>query len=129
MGARRRIPDMIERWQERARVEVARIEARTVVDRWNEALGAGKGTLWSPTIRAALLAGMPWLNVYCPGCRTCRVIDIRVIDRHPLASVGSPVLGLRCTWCGSAAPMPQLTRFHQLPPAAGATRRMHKTLA
>jgi hypothetical protein len=23
---------------------------------------------WSPTIRAALLAGTPWLDVFCPGC-------------------------------------------------------------
>jgi len=23
--------------------------------------------LWSPTIRAALLAGTPWLDVFCPG--------------------------------------------------------------
>jgi hypothetical protein len=35
-----------------------------------------------------------WLDVYCPGCHTCRAIDIRTIDRHPLASVGSLVLGL-----------------------------------
>ena len=23
--------------------------------------------LWSPTIRAALLAGTPWLDIFCPG--------------------------------------------------------------
>jgi hypothetical protein len=28
-------------------------------------------------------AGMPWLDVPCPGCRTRRAIDIRKIDRHP----------------------------------------------
>jgi hypothetical protein len=32
-----------------------------VVERWNAALAAGRGALWSPTIRAALIAGMPWL--------------------------------------------------------------------
>jgi hypothetical protein len=45
--------------------------------------------LRSPTIRA-LLAGTPWLNVY-PGCGTSRAIDLRTVDRHPLASVGTPV--------------------------------------
>jgi hypothetical protein len=115
MGVRRRIPDMIERWQERARIEGTRIEARAVVDRWNAALAAGTGALWSPTIRAAVLADMPWLDVYCPGCRTSRAIDIRTIDRHPLASVGSLVLGLRCTWCGGAGPMPRLIGLHRLP--------------
>ena len=35
-----------------------------------------------------------------------RAIDIRTLDRHPLASVGSLVLGLRCSWCPGNAPMP-----------------------
>jgi hypothetical protein len=55
--------------------------------------------LWLPTIRAAMLADTPWLDVFCPGCGTGRAIDLRTIDRHPLASVGTPVLGLRCSWC------------------------------
>jgi hypothetical protein len=74
-------------------------EARRVIERWNQALAAWRGMLWSPTIRAAPVAAMPWMDVYCAGCCTCRVIDIRTIDRHPLASVGSLVLGLRCSWC------------------------------
>jgi hypothetical protein len=50
---------------------------------------------WSPTIRAALLAGTPWLDVFCPGCGTSKAIDLRTVDRHPLASVGTLVLGLK----------------------------------
>jgi hypothetical protein len=69
-----------------------------------------------PTIRAAIVAGMPWLDFYCPGCRTSRSLDLRTIDRHPLASVGSLVLGLRRTWCGDAAPMPKITGLHAVPP-------------
>jgi hypothetical protein len=49
-----------------------------------------------------------WMDVYCPGCRTGVAIDIRTIDRHPLASVGSLVLGLRCSLCPGSAPMPVL---------------------
>jgi hypothetical protein len=30
--------------------------------------------LWLPTMRAALLAGTP---VFCPGCGTCKAIDLR----------------------------------------------------
>src|ERR1700730_17449772 len=92
----------------RAAEKAARDEAVAVVERWNAALAAGRGALWSPTIRAALLAGTPWLDVHCPGCRTSRAIDIRKLDRHPLASVGSLVLGLRCSWCLGSAPMPVL---------------------
>ena len=35
------------------------------------------------------------LDVFCPGCGTSRAIDLRTVDRHPLASVGTLVLGLR----------------------------------
>jgi hypothetical protein len=82
-----------ERAQREAAEEAARKEALQIVERWNHALAAGRDELWSPTIRAAVLAGMPWLDVYRPGCRTGRALDIRTLDRHPPASVGSLVLG------------------------------------
>jgi hypothetical protein len=72
--------------------------------------------LWSPTIRAALVAGTPWLDVFCPGCGTSRAIDLRTVDRHPLASVGTLVLGLRCSWCPGSAPVPKLLGLYALPP-------------
>jgi hypothetical protein len=83
-----------------------------VVERWNAALAAGRGALWSPTIRAAVTAGTPWLDMYCPGRRTTRPIDIRTIDRHPLASVGSLVLGLQLvvSWLGADARDHRLAR-------------------
>jgi hypothetical protein len=105
------------RAQREAAEEVARKEALQIVEKWNHALAAGRGELWSPTIRAAVLAGMPWLDVYCPGCRTGRALDIRTLDRHPLASVGGLVLGLRCSWCRGSAPMPVLKGLHSTPPA------------
>jgi hypothetical protein len=85
MGQRTRLPELLARWRTRDDAEAARVEALAVVERWNAALAAGRSALWSPTIRAAILTGMPWLDVCCPGCRTCRAIDIRTIDRHPLA--------------------------------------------
>jgi hypothetical protein len=41
------------------------------------------------------------------------------VDRHPLASVGTLVLGLRCAWCPGSAPMPKLLGLSALPPAQG----------
>jgi hypothetical protein len=99
----------------------ARAEAELVVDRWNRRLATGRDMLWSPTIRAALVAGTPWLDVSCPGCGTSRAIDLRTVDRHPLASVGTLVLGLRCSWCPGSAPMPKLLGLYALPPGAAAT--------
>ncbi len=86
----------------------ARLEAELVIDRWNRRLTTGRDMLWSPTIRAALIAGTPWLDVFCPGCGTSRAIDLRTVVRHPLASVGTLVLGLRCSWCPGSAPTPKL---------------------
>src|SRR5215831_19370889 len=94
--------------------EATRKAALRVVERSN----AERSVLWSPAIRCAITAGTRWLDVYCPGCRTSRALDIRTLDRHPLASVGSLVLGLRCSWCPGNAPMPVLIGLHALPPAA-----------
>jgi len=48
------------------------LEAELVIDRWNRRLATGRDMLWSPTIRAALIAGTPWLDVFCPRCGTSR---------------------------------------------------------
>jgi hypothetical protein len=98
--------------------KAAHDEAAAVVERYNAALAAGHGALWSPTIRAAIMAGSPWLDVHCPGCGTSNAIDICKLDRHPLASVGSLVLGLRCSMCPGSAPMPVVKGLHAFPPAA-----------
>src|SRR6202521_761926 len=116
MGVRTRGYDIAASLRSSAADVAARDQARRVVERWNAALAAGRGALWSPTIKCAVIAATPWLDVYCPGCRTSRAIDLRTIDRHPLASVGSLVLGLRCTWCSGAAPMPKITGLHAVPP-------------
>src|SRR5215470_809808 len=104
--------------RERAAQKAARDQAVAVVERWNAALASGNGVLWSPTIRCAVTAGMPWLDVHCPGCGTGRAIDVRTIDRHPLACVGSLVLGLQCSMCPGSALMPQIKGLHALPPSA-----------
>jgi hypothetical protein len=52
-----------------------------------------------------------------PGRGTSRAIDLRAVDRHPLASVGTLVLGLRCSWCPGMAPTPKLRGLYALPPA------------
>ncbi len=55
IGAKRQVADA-----------AARAEAKAVIERWNEQLVASRDMLWSPTIRAALIAGTPWLDVFCP---------------------------------------------------------------
>jgi hypothetical protein len=117
MGVRTRGHDLAAYLRTNTADQAARDDAARVIERWNGALAAGRDIWWSPTIRAALVAGTPWLEVYCPSCQTIRALDIRTIDRHPLASVGSLVLGLRCSWCPGLAPMPKIIGLHALPPA------------
>jgi hypothetical protein len=116
MGVRTRGLDMTAGFKRDAIDKAARAEAEAVIQRWNDQFALGRDMLWSPTIRAALLAGTPWLDVFCPGCGTSRAIDLRTLDRHPLASVGILVLGLRCSWCPGSAPMPRLIGLFALPP-------------
>jgi len=77
--------------------------------------------MWSPTFRAPVLAGMPWLDVYCPGCHTSRAIDIQTLDRHTLATVSSLVIGLKCSMCPGAAPLPVIRGLRTHPPTANYT--------
>ena len=70
MGVRTRGPDIKVGTMQAAADKAARAEA--VVQRWNDQIALGRDMLWSPTIRAALLAGTPWLDVFCPGCGTSK---------------------------------------------------------
>jgi hypothetical protein len=123
MGVRPRGPDIKAGVAKFKEERAAREEAEAVVDRWNRRLATGGDMLWAPTLRPALLAETPWLDVFCPGCGTSRAIDLRTLDRHPLASVGTLVLGLRCSWCPGSAPMPKLLGLYALPPVASARVR------
>jgi hypothetical protein len=67
MGVRTRGPDIKAAVAKFRADRAAREEAAAVVDRWNWRLATGRDMLWSPTIRAAMLAGTPWLDVILPG--------------------------------------------------------------
>jgi len=121
MSVRTRTLDMIAAIRREAADRAKRDEAVRVVERWNTAIAAGEDIWWSPTIRAAIVAGMPWCDVHCPGCRTNRSFDLRTVDRHPLASVGALVIGLRCAWCPGSAPMPKITGLYAAPLSAFTT--------
>jgi Transposase DDE domain len=60
--------------------------------------------LWSPSAPRWSPERRGWMS--SARGRTSRAIDLRTVDRHPLASVGTLVLGLRCSWCPGSAPMP-----------------------
>jgi hypothetical protein len=96
----------------RAAEKAAHDDAVRVVERWNAALAGGRGALWSPTIRCAVLAGMPWLDVYCQRSRYPhpRPSPARV-GRQPRARAAVFVVP------GFSA-YAQIVGLHALPPAA-----------
>jgi hypothetical protein len=75
-------------------------------------LAISRDMLWSPTIRAALLADTPWLDVFRPGCGTSTAIDLRTVDRHPLASIGTLVPAvLMMSWVSADAEADRAVSF------------------
>jgi hypothetical protein len=118
MGINRR---RLDREQARARAEAERLrqgreEAATadavwMIEAWNARLAGGQPLLFSPTIRAALGAGYRWMTVACPGCRTCRDVDLAATDRHPDASIASLIPALSCRNCRPHAPLAQIRRL------------------
>jgi hypothetical protein len=63
-------------------------------------LTAGRDMLWSPTIRAALIAGTPWLEVFCRAAARAGRSICAPMDRHPPASRAAVVVGCyRATLC------------------------------
>jgi len=52
-------------------------------------IAAGREAWVSPSIGAALVAGYPWLDVYCPGCRTSRAVDIIAEWRTAIEQAGA----------------------------------------
>jgi hypothetical protein len=91
MGIRTRGLDIGIKAKRQVADAAARAEAKAVIERWNEQLSARRDILWSPTIRAALIAGTPWLDVHESGNRPAegRSSPARV-GRHPRA--GAAVL-------------------------------------
>jgi hypothetical protein len=57
MGVRTRGLDIAINAKRQVADAAARAEAKGVVERWNEQLAGSRDMLWSPTIRAALIAG------------------------------------------------------------------------
>jgi hypothetical protein len=96
------------------RTRLKRVAAKHVMGLWNAALAAGWRTIFYPTIGTALATECHWLHVVCPACQQMGETDLRAIDIHPNASMGTVVRAMSCKRC---SPHPPFAR------ALGATRR------
>lgn len=101
-----------------ARVRSARdlTRAHALVHLWNSELQRGVAPSFYPTIRTALIAGCPVLEAVCPACRRIGNVDLRRLDRHPQASVGSILPALSCQACSPNPPFARPLRLIEGPP-------------
>jgi hypothetical protein len=75
MGPNQRTPELKAYLSDSAKRRKAEREAKRVIAIWNAR--KGKELWYSPTIRAAVLAGQPWLTFYCPACQQVGEVDLR----------------------------------------------------
>jgi hypothetical protein len=85
-----------------------RRQCEQFVERWNEMVRVRRSPDPAPSIGIALMAGYPWLHVYCPGCRSIGEIDLRQVDRHVGALLASLIPSLSCSRCRGQGPLPKL---------------------
>jgi hypothetical protein len=97
----------IARQQEVVREDLS--EAGNVVEVWNSRLATGRELLFTPTIRAAIMAHTPMLTFSCPACGVTGTADLRKLDRHPQTPVTSLIPSLSCQRCRPNPPFAKLT--------------------
>ena len=79
------------------------------VRKWNEKLRqAARQVPYSPTIGYAITARFYWLDVWCPGCRQVKQVDLRKLDRHEQTRVETLIPMLSCRACQPSPPFVQL---------------------
>jgi len=86
------------------------------VTKWNAAMERGANRHkpgWSPMISVAIAARFYVLDVWCPGCRQMKQVDLRTLDRHPQTTLDGLIPALTCQSCQPSPPLAQLVRLTQ----------------
>ena len=90
-------------------------QAVKLVAIWNSRAARRARPSFYPTIETAVLAGTPWLTFMCPACRRCGELDLRVLDRHPLMTIGGLIPQLSCRRCCPDPPFARLLALRSTP--------------
>lgn len=109
----REIRAMEAEWSEaQRRIEIElREHAEQVIADFNARLAEGKPLLASPLLRAALVSLQHWMHVHCPGCRTVKAVDLRVVPRPETIALTSIAASLRCQHCRGQAAAPTIVKL------------------
>jgi hypothetical protein len=93
--------------------------SKAVVAAWNDRAKAKLRPSFFPTIRTALLAGTPVIDVLCTGCRTIGSVDLRRFDYHDAAPISALIPKLSCRRCCPNPPFAILIGLRAGPPRWG----------
>jgi hypothetical protein len=79
--------------------------ALEAVTKWNalmERSAARHKPGWSPMVSVAVAARYYFLDVFCPGCRQLKQVDLRKLDRHARTTLHGLIPMLSCRNCQPA---------------------------
>ena len=77
-----------------------RVADKLACEAWNERLAQLGGPLRpSPSLRAAINGGFPWLRVECNGCKQHAWLDLRKVRRRPETPIDALQGALACQPC------------------------------
>ena len=83
------------------------------VKEWNRLMERRLKPGWSPTIRVALVAEYQWLDLWCPGCRQIKQVDLRTPSQHPQTTLHGLIPKLSCRDCRPSPPLAKLVRLSE----------------
>src|SRR4051812_14493685 len=78
------------------------------LNRWNGFMRSVGRAGYSPQIGVAIAARFYFLDVYCPGCRQVKQVDLRTLDRPPATQLEALIPALSCRDCRPSPPFAQL---------------------
>jgi hypothetical protein len=103
----------LEREVETHEAETQRALCASAVTRWNSEMRKRRRPRYSPMIGVALDARFYFLDVYCPGCRQSKQIDLRKLDRHPQTTLETLIPSLSCRNCQPNPPFARLVALSE----------------
>ena len=88
--------------------------ALEAVTRWNKLMersAARHKPGWSPMVGVAVAAKFFFLDVYCPGCRQLKQVDLRTLDRQERTTLHGLIPLLSCQSCQPHPPFARPVRL------------------
>jgi len=100
--------DREQREPEKYHEAAHRALAVEAITRWNALMQRSPKPRYSPQLGVAITAGFYFLDVWCPGCRQLKQVDLRTLDRHPQTTLFGLIPSLSCRSCQPHPPFARI---------------------